>query len=197
MNIAFFDFDGTITTKDTFIQFIRFSVGSFKFYWGFLIHIPVIIAYKIGIVANWKAKELLFSYFFKGMAEEDLLNKGKEFSRLVVPKLLRPEALKEIVFHKKSNTKIVVVTASFSLWVKPWCEQGGIELIATEHEVKNSKLTGKMKGKNCHGKEKPARIKAQYNLNEYEQIYAYGDSPDDLYMLSLADLKWMKWKPTK
>ena len=36
--IAFFDFDGTITTKDTLLEFIKYSRGTMSFYWGFLLN---------------------------------------------------------------------------------------------------------------------------------------------------------------
>lgn len=32
--VAVFDFDGTITRKDTLIEFIRFAKGSAALYWG-------------------------------------------------------------------------------------------------------------------------------------------------------------------
>ena len=51
--IAFFDFDGTITTKDTLLEFIRFSKGRFRFYLGFLLYSPYLIAYKIKLIAGW------------------------------------------------------------------------------------------------------------------------------------------------
>lgn len=197
MEIAFYDFDGTITRKDSFLQFIRFTKGRLAFYGGFLINLPVLIAYKVGIVPNWKAKEVIFSYFFKGISEEEMHEKGQEFARLVIPNILRSEAITEIERHKQSNVKQVVVTASFAIWIKPWCEYNGMELIASEYETEKLYLTGKIKGKNCYGEEKVKRINAQYNLDEYSLIYAYGDSRADQNMLNLADEKWMKWVKVK
>lgn len=33
--VAVFDFDGTLTTKDTLLEFIKFSCGTGKFYFVF------------------------------------------------------------------------------------------------------------------------------------------------------------------
>jgi len=197
MKIAFFDFDGTITSKDTMFQFIRFSKGKLKYIIGLLVLSPVLISYQLGLLSNWKAKERLFTYYFKGMSEEAILIWGQKFAEQVIPKLLRPEAIREIEFHQQSGTKMVIVTASFSIWLKHWCTLNHFELIATECEVKKGRLTGLIKGKNCHGAEKVWRIKEKYNLSQFEQIYAYGDSKADLEMLNLADFKYLKWKQIK
>lgn len=194
MSIAFFDFDGTITSKDTMFQFIRFSKGSLMFYTGLLLMLPVLIAFKIGIIPNWRAKEILFSFYFKGMDLQKALTLGQQFADKIIPRLLRPEAIREIEFHKQSGTKMVVVTASFSLWVQPWCDLHQLELIATGYDIREGKLTGFIKGKNCIGDEKVIRIKERFDLSQYKKIYAYGDSKGDYKMLNLADVKYLKWK---
>ena len=56
MNLALFDFDGTITKNDSLIKFIRFAVGDLKFVFGLFILSPVLLAYKIKLIPNFKAK---------------------------------------------------------------------------------------------------------------------------------------------
>ena len=56
--IAFFDFDGTITTKDSLLEFIRFYHGDIKTILGILILSPILVLYKMKIIPNYKAKEL-------------------------------------------------------------------------------------------------------------------------------------------
>lgn len=38
--IVAFDFDGTITNRDTLLEFIKFAKGKTAFYLGFLLHLP-------------------------------------------------------------------------------------------------------------------------------------------------------------
>lgn len=76
-----------------------------------------------------------------------------------IKKNLRKEAIKKINFHKKCGHTIVVISASMESWLKKWCDQQSVDLIATKLEIKNSKLTGKFLTKNCHGKEKVLRLK--------------------------------------
>ena len=62
--IAFFDFDGTITTKDTLLEFIKFYKGKYQFYLGFLVYSPFLVAYKLKIIPNYVAKQKVLQYFF-------------------------------------------------------------------------------------------------------------------------------------
>ncbi len=104
MTLVFMDFDGTITKKDTFIEFIKYHKPSFVFYSGFLILLPVLIAFKLRLIPNWKAKEYVFSYFFNVLDETMLLKSGNKFAKEVLPKLIRKKAFKEIGLHKKKKS---------------------------------------------------------------------------------------------
>ena len=67
-----------------------------------------------------------------------------------------------------------------------------ITLLATRLEISGDHLTGKIRGANCHGEEKVRRIQEAYQLKEYPQVYAYGDTKGDLPMLKLADIRFYK-----
>jgi len=79
------------------------------------------------------------------------------------------------------------VSASMQSWIQPWCDKNNIELLSTQLEFKDGKVTGRFLTKNCHGKEKENRIKELLHVEDYETIYAYGDSSGDTEMLALAD----------
>jgi phosphoserine phosphatase len=67
-----------------------------------------------------------------------------------------------------------------------------VTLLATRLEVSGNRLTGRIEGANCHGEEKVRRIRDAYQLKEYSQVYAYGDTKGDLPMLALADIRFYK-----
>lgn len=189
--LVLFDFDGTITTKDTFIEFIRFYHGNFKFASGLGFMLPVLLLYKFKIIPNWKAKEIVLTWFFKGQ-DEDRFNKiCREFSTSVLPRLIRPGALAELKKYG-NESEIVVVSASAENWVSPWCKENNLKIIATELETIQGKLTGKINGKNCFGEEKAIRILERYSLASYDEIIAYGDSSGDKEMLALAHKHFYK-----
>ena len=190
--IAFFDFDGTITTDDSLLKFIRFVVGDRRFLLGLVVLSPMLVLYKLKLIPNYKAKQYMLSWFFKGMSKDSFLKVANEYSLVHIDKILRPKAIEKINWHKNQGHKVVVVSASIECWLRPWCEKNGLELIATKLEIKDDIVTGKLLSKNCYGVEKVNRIKEIYNLKDFEYIYSYGDSSGDKQMLELAHEKFYK-----
>lgn len=142
---------------------------------------------KLRLIPNWKAKEIVLTYFLKGLGEEEVEQVAREFTTEVIPRLLRPKAIEQIKKHQENCDDIYLVSASAENWLKSWCDQIGIKIIGTKLEVIDGKITGKIDGNNCYGQEKVARIKAEINISKYSEIYAYGDSNGDKEMLALAD----------
>ena len=190
--ISFFDFDGTITTDDSLLKFIRFVVGDRRFLLGLVVLSPMLVLYKFKLIPNYKAKQYMLSWFFKGMSKDAFLKVANEYSLVHIDKILRPKAIEKINWHKNQGHKVVVVSASIECWLRPWCEKNGLELIATKLEIKDDIVTGKLLSKNCYGVEKANRIKEIYNLKDFEYIYSYGDSIGDKQMLELAHEKFYK-----
>jgi phosphatidylglycerophosphatase C len=193
MTLALFDFDGTITTQDSFLKFIRFVVGDAKFVVGLIILSPILIAFKLKIIPNYKAKSIVISYFFKGYEEVEFKNLAREYSLSQIDKIVRPKAKDRLVWHKDQGHKIVIVSASIDYWIYPWCFKNGFELLATKLETKDGLLTGNILGNNCYGIEKACRIKQNYDLGQIEYIYAYGDSKGDKEMLEIAHKSFYKF----
>lgn len=184
--IAFFDFDGTITTKDTMLELIKFSNGKAAYYFGMIKLSPHLIALKLKFISATKAKEKMLAHFFGGDNLNTFNEKCKRFSKNILPLLIRPLAINKIKEHLNNNHEVVVVSASAENWVSLWCLQNNIEYIATRLEVTDDKITGKLSGPNCNGEEKVNRIKDKYILSEYSTIYCYGDTKGDKPMLQLA-----------
>lgn len=184
--IAFFDFDGTITTHDTLLEFIKFSKGSGAFYTGFAMNSPFLVAMKLKLLSNQPVKEKILRYFFGGMPEKNFNEACHNFQEQCLPQLIRPGALKEIKKFQEEGIEVIIVSASPENWIRQWAESQGLKLIATKLEVKDGKITGLISGKNCYGIEKVNRIRELFQLEQYEAIYAYGDSSGDNELLAIA-----------
>jgi phosphatidylglycerophosphatase C len=194
MALALLDFDGTITFKDSFADFIRYAVGRKKFIIGVIRLTPMLFAYALGFIHNWRAKELVSAYFFGGWDSRRFEEVAARYSREQLPKIVRETALEKIKWHQLKGDTVVVVSASIDLWLAGWCTEHDVELIATKLEVKDGRVTGRFLTKNCSGKEKVRRIAERYDLKSFDHIYAYGDTPGDKAMLDLADEKYYRWK---
>lgn len=190
--LALFDFDGTLTHGDTFIKFIKFTHTGFAFWIGILLLSPILVMYKMGLIKNYKAKKIMFSYYFKGMPYDKFTQLGQTFCATKLPKLLKKEGLEKIKWHQENNHRVILVTASIKEWIAPWCKAINMELISTEAELTNDKISGRFATPNCYGIEKVNRIKSLLNLNDYSTIYAYGDTKGDKEMLSIAQFPHFK-----
>lgn len=189
---AVFDFDGTITTKDTLFHFIRFYHGSLKFWIGISILSPMLILFKCKLLSNEKAKQVMFSFFFANTDFDAFQSKCKRYAN-EVNKILNAEAKDKIVWHQKQGHEVLIVSASIENWIKPWAESMGINtVVGTRIEIEQNKLTGKFSTANCNGIEKTKRLLALYPNREGYKLYAYGDSKGDKEMLALADYPFFK-----
>ena len=186
--VAAFDFDGTITRKDTLLEFIKFVKGKSSCYWGVLLYAPLLVAYKLKLYPNWKVKQRFFAHFFKGMPYTEFCRWGECFAARIDP-IVNPSVLEKLVQHQRQGDETYIVSASVKEWILPWAQKVGVShVIATEVEVDSlGVLTGRFSTKNCYGREKVVRFLAQEPCRESYYLYAYGDSSGDKYMLEFAD----------
>ncbi len=185
--LVLFDFDGTLTCKDSFPDFLKFAMGRTAFYLGLLRLSPLLVTYKLRIISNHSAKEKVISYFLGGWDIDEFQTIADRYSASRIARIVRPNALKTLRRHQERGHNVVVVSASIESWLRNWCQTNDLDLIATQLEVRNGRLTGRFATKNCYGAEKVSRILERFDLNEFGDIYAYGDSRGDREMLAVAN----------
>lgn len=186
--VAAFDFDGTLTTKDTLWEFIKFSKGKWRLYAGMLACSPILVAYLLHLYPNDKAKQVVFCHFFKGMAYDRFRLLGEAFASRVNDIVNLP-MLEKLEAHYRSGATVCVVSASISEWVEPWCKAHHVShVLCTQIEVsEHGILTGRFLSKNCYGKEKVRRLLDVEPHRETYHLIAYGDSGGDTELLRFAD----------
>lgn len=186
-----FDFDGTLTTSDTLLEFIKYAKGRGRFLMVFLMYSPLLILMKPHLYPNWKAKQQIFAHLFAGMRIEkfDALCRGFAEEN---QHLLRPKGITLVHEALVAGAQVFIVSASIDNWVRPFFDirnLNGVQVLGTQIEVEDGKLTGRFKSNNCYGKEKVHRIAEalkSFERSEYE-IEAFGDSRGDKEMLAFAD----------
>lgn len=188
MNLALFDFDGTLTTKDSLGEFLKYKISKSQYSLNMMRFLPYFLLWQSRIISNSKAKEKLFSIFYKGMDEAEFKKRSFGFSMEILDNIIHHERFVAMKKHKQMGDRVVVVSASMQCWLQPWCEKNSVELLCTELEFKDGKFTGRFATKNCHGIEKVNRINALLNPKIYPTVYAYGDSSGDDAMLELAHI---------
>ncbi|RYC51419.1 HAD-IB family phosphatase [Flagellimonas olearia] len=186
-HIAVFDLDGTITSKDTYLEFIKYVNGTFRFYLGLVALSPYVILFYLGIIKNQRLKELFFSYYLSNHGYKEIEKKGQEFSEKVLPSLCRESASIVLSWHTVKKHDIMILTASSGLWLKKWCDSKGYILIGTEFERTDDRFTGSIDGLNCYGNQKRSLLENYLKGKKYSYTYGYGDRASDRYFLELVD----------
>ncbi|WEN15625.1 HAD-IB family hydrolase [Rhodanobacter sp. AS-Z3] len=194
MNLALFDFDGTITTREMFSDFMHFAVTPRRLASGRLLLAPVVMGYKLGLVSSNVIRSRAARFGFRGVPLARLDHAGERFAREVLPGVLRTQAMERIAWHKAQGDQVVVVSGGLDVYLRHWCRQQELGLICSELDVVDGHLSGRYRGLQCVGAEKPRRVLERYNPADFGCVYAYGDTSEDLDLLGIADRKYFNWQ---
>ncbi|MCB0494667.1 MAG: HAD-IB family hydrolase [Cyclobacteriaceae bacterium] len=190
--LVLFDFDGTLTKRDSLFAFLKFFKGYNYYLKNIIASLPVLIGYKLGLLDASDAKEKLLTFFFKNITTGEFESRCKQFSEEQLPLILNRPIVEKFQEHIAQGDRVIIVSASIEKWIKPWANQWDVEVLGTKLATKDGLITGKFEGKNCNGQEKVDRIKSYLNVSEFLEIWAYGDSKGDKPMLDMADIAYYK-----
>jgi len=185
--VAAFDVDGTITTRDCVVPFMRRVTGARR------------IAPRLGVRPDRlvpvlarrdrdRLKALAAAAAFRGQRYEDLCVAGASFAEMVHERWLRSDTLETLRRHREYGDRTVLVSASFEVYLRPLAGLLGVdEVLATRLAVRDGIATGALDGANCRGPEKVARLHGWLGDRSTVRVVAYGDSAGDREMLADAD----------
>ncbi|EXJ13794.1 HAD-IB family hydrolase [Imhoffiella purpurea] len=185
--VAAFDFDGTITTRDTFVPFLNLAFGRFTV--GLAFASLAFEGLKVGLrLSNRdRFKEKIVARLFRDQSVPRLSAAGREHAKRIVS-LVRPQALERIRWHRDQGHRLVMVSASLDLYLEDIAEHLGFQdLLCTAPSRTQSAFDGGLEGLNCRGPEKVRRLETLLGDLSAVELHAYGDSAGDREMLAAAD----------
>ncbi len=186
--LAAFDFDGTITRRDTLYPFLRALVGRRRLIAAALADLPRLGAAALGRGDRDEAKARLFERVLAGRDVGHVRRVGLEHARRVVAVGIRPEMRQRIAWHRDRGHEVAIVSASLDVYLDEIGRDLGVDhVICTTLEVRDGLLTGVMVGGNCRGDNKVNRLRAAFADLDDRELWAYGDSAGDDAMLAIAD----------
>jgi len=184
--IVAFDFDGTLTTRDSFTAFLRWRTPAGRWALGGLRLIPAALAYLVHRDRG-RIKEAAVREYLKGVTRGQLEADARNFAEHHSRSLLRPDAVMAWKRWRDETVRLIIVTASPEIVVAPFARGLGADgLIGTELEFDDrGRATGAFATPNCRGPEKVVRLVKAYG-QDLQVRAAYGDTDGDTEMLAIA-----------
>ncbi|MDH4057081.1 MAG: HAD-IB family hydrolase [Gammaproteobacteria bacterium] len=194
MIVAAFDFDGTLTYRDSLLPFLRFMSGSVTFTQNLVRLSPVLFRLSVGMQDRHAAKEAFLRRFVTGMPRSNLEEYGRTFAREKIARMLRDEGMKRLKWHQQQKHTCILISASLDTYLEHWTRLHNFDhLVCSKLEYdSNGCATGMLSGSNCRGAEKVRRLYDAVGRESITELYAYGDSSGDKELLAAADHSFLK-----
>ena len=187
-----FDFDGTLTHKDSFLAFLAWRAGARRYATGLIKLAPAAAAYAVNRDRG-RIKARAVREFLSGTPLARLEEDASRYATHVARSLLRPDAVGCWRRWQAQGARLVIVTASPEQVVAPFARSLGADTLIGSRLALDTKgrITGELDGANCRGEEKVRRLREVFGP-EVQLEAAYGDTDGDKEMLELAEEKGMK-----
>lgn len=188
MSLVFFDFDGTLTTRDTILPLglflARKGPNKYKKMSLLILHL---IMLKLRLITNHALKVRFCELLMKNESEEVIEKAAWTFVQDYVREILRKPVVERLLNHVQKGDEVYLVSSNFGFVLRglrgKWALSG---VVATEAEVDGGRFTGRIAGRSCEGKAKLARVVSCFGEPRVRAATAYGDSRGDHELLSFV-----------
>jgi phosphatidylglycerophosphatase C len=196
--IAAFDFDGTLTHRDTLVPFLVRACGARRVAAAASRVAPTAARARLGrlqaaVHHRDEVKAALVRHLLAGREAVWLADEAERFAA-TLPRRIRPEMARQVAWHREAGHELVIVSAGLDVYLGPYGSAAGFDhVIAVELEVDEAGvLTGELAAPNVRGPEKATRLRAWLAGDDPDFVWAYGNSSGDRELLELADVPvWM------
>ena len=126
--IVAFDFDGTLTIRDSFTSFLKWRAGPVRWLTGLAQMVPAVFAY-LGDRDRGRIKVASVREFLMDADRKALEAEAERFAAEIWPRFMRPDALKVWNEWGERGAHRVIVTASPETTVEPFARRLGAEAL--------------------------------------------------------------------
>lgn len=189
--VAAFDFDGTLTPRDTLVPFLARLYGRRR-----------LLTHAAAVGPPWRRdpdvhrrdelKAQLLRRLTAGDDPERVQAAGERYADQLATMLL-PDMVEQVERHRRAGHEVVAVSASLTVYLSPLLRDrfGFDEVIAVGLEVgADGRHTGEMLGPNVRGPQKAVLLRrwlAETGTDDDVELWAYGNSSGDAELLAMAD----------
>jgi len=185
--IAAFDFDGTLTRRDTLVPFLSTVAGRGPVAAALAAEAPRLVYAATGRGDRDGAKVRVLRRLLAGRAYAEVAAAGRTFGAELVRSGISAEARDRLAWHRCQGHDVAIVSASLDVYLLEVADRLGVAhvLCSTLEVDDRGRCTGLLRGRNCRGAEKVARLRPLLE-GEDTELWAYGNSGGDEEMLALA-----------
>jgi HAD superfamily hydrolase (TIGR01490 family) len=186
--VAAFDFDGTLTRRDTLAGFVGRVAGWPRVALAFAAESPRIAGVVLGRADRDDTKQRFLGRVLGGRTRDAIAAAGRSYGDHLAVHKIRPEMRERIAWHRAEGHEVVIVSATLDAYLQPVAEALAIDALLCsrlEYDA-HGRCTGRLIDGNCRGPAKLARLE-HYLGTEPAELWAYGDSAGDDEMLARAD----------
>ena len=190
--VAAFDFDGTLTDRDTLVPFLMLAFGRVRVAATFAALAATGIGYLLRRVSIDEFKRRVLRRLVAGRPAQRLRALGPAHARAIA-RWLRPAALARLEWHRAQGHRLVLVSSTLDLYLRPLAAQLGFDDLLCSRLAERrdaagvDRFTGEIDGVDCTGAEKARRLAALLGRLDAHEVHAYGDSDGDRELLAAAD----------
>jgi phosphatidylglycerophosphatase C len=186
--VAAFDFDGTLSTRDNFVPFLRRVAGTTAVTRAMATSSARLARSPRSTWSRDEVKALVLHDLFAGYDGDALDEIGRGFAFEIIQRHLAPEMVQRADWHRTQGHALVIVSASLGVYLRPVAEHLRFDsVLCTELEVgADGVLTGEMAGPNVRGAEKARRLDVWMGDDDMF-VWGYGDSSGDRELWARAD----------
>lgn len=201
--IAAFDFDGTLSRRDTLVPFLAMASGRRRF---------AQVCGRLGLAGARRSvdlrdrddvKQQLLRELFVGRDEEELRRLGARYARDLLSDQLRPDVLSRLEDHRRAGHEVLFVSASLVYYLEPLADLLGVcAVLAVEPAQLDGRLTGELVRPNVRAEQKALRLREWLGAPadgpvEGTRLWGYGNSSGDHELLQMSDHAFWLGRPNK
>ncbi len=186
--VVAFDFDGTLTRRDSLLPFLARVRGWPRTLLAVAQLSPRYALLVFGRGRRDAIKGRLLVALLGGIGRERLARVGDAYGADLVRNAITPEMHGRVAWHRAEGHEIVIVSASLDVYLDA---AGRVldahRVLCTRLEVAgDGTYSGRMQDGNCRGAAKASRLR-DYLGDVPAEVWAYGNSSGDDAMFAIAD----------
>lgn len=193
MQLVFFDLDGTITRRDTLLQYVLSLL--LRRPWRLprmLAVLPTLLRFATGRADHGELKGQFIRSALGGLPRSVIEAHTARWVPGLLARGVFADALRAIDAHRSQQDHLVLMSASVDIYVPAiGTALGFSETVCSKLRWNGDRLEGTLSGSNVRGAEKAVQVRRLRQLFAEARTIAYGNSSPDLPHMAIVDQAWM------